>query len=389
MELEKETADRQASGRPGHARWRLSLLVVVVMGAAALGAAAFLLGGAEKKSAQEARTSRSPAGATTRSSSSAPAKKGELAKKGEPAREKGAVLEKAPLKPGSIEVPEGMVYVPGGRTRIGIDSTTLRHIMQQREEGPRHTWGKGSTPAFWANVDSFFLEKHEVTVAQFRQFVEDTGFETQAEEFGNAGVMTQGRWQLIPGADWQHPRGPSAPKAPADHPVTQVSYNDAEAYCEWKGRRLPTEVEWEHAARGATNRRAYTPWGTRGLLAGGEYQANTWQGPFPRVNEAEDGYRYTAPVGSFGAAALGLEDQGGNVWEWTSSWYRPYPERGTPFTPTRQSEKVQRGGSFLCNECGGYRVFSRSHSTRETSLFHVGFRCAQDASRPPNEHRNP
>lgn len=279
--------------------------------------------------------------------------------------------------PEDVDVPEGMVYVPGGTTRIGIRDRTWKSILRSQKPGARPPWGENARPSFTTEVEPFFLEEHPVTVAQFRQFVEATGYETQAEEFGDAGVMAQGRWRLVKGATWRQPRGPGAGAAPDDHPVTQVSWNDAVAYCEWAGRRLPTEVEWEHAARGATNDRV--------LCAGGACppgqgapRANTWQGRFPAQNTVEDGYRYTAPVGTFGTTDLGLSDMSGNVWEWTSSWFRPYTERGVPFAPTKQSEKVQRGGSFQCHECGGYRVFSRSHATRETSLFHVGFRCAKD-----------
>jgi len=285
--------------------------------------------------------------------------------------------------PDSIDAPEGMVYVPPGTTRIGITAKTWQRVQRMSDPVGRRTWGHAARPSFLADVEPFFLEKHPVTVAQFRQFTGATGYETQAESFGNAGVMQRGRWRLVEGADWQHPRGPSAPKAEDDHPVTQVSYNDAKAYCEWKNRRLPTEVEWEHAARGATNDRALCAGEAcprpDAQVSAGTARANVWQGRFPLRNTAADGFRYTAPVETFAETKLGLTGMSGNVWEWTSSWYRPYSERGTPFRPTKKSEKVQRGGSFQCNECGGYRVFARSHTTRETSLFHVGFRCAEDA----------
>lgn len=284
--------------------------------------------------------------------------------------------------PESVKAPPGMVHVPGGTTRIGITEATWKNVRRAHHGGPRPPWGQSARPSFEIQVDPFFLEKHPVTVAQFRQFVEKTGYQTQAEAFGNGGIMQQGRWRLVDGATWRRPLGPDADAAPDDHPVTQVSYNDAVRYCEWKGRRLPTEVEWEHAARGADNDRSLCAGGTcpspSGARAKDSAVANIWQGRFPVRNTVDDGYRYTSPVGAFGETELGLTDMSGNVWEWTSSWYRPYPERGTPFQPTKKSEKVQRGGSFQCNECGGYRVFSRSHATRETSLFHVGFRCAQD-----------
>lgn len=297
-------------------------------------------------------------------------------------------LAKAPPVPPDVGVPAGMVYVPGGTTLIGITTETWAAISEARDEhvheaasGPRPPWGRASQPAFAAKVEPFFMDQSPVTVAEFRAFVEATGYETEAERFGDAGVLdTQtGRWRLVEGAAWQRPLGLDGPEAEPDHPVTQASWNDAVAYCKWKDKRLPTEVEWEHAARGARNSRSVCPWQGSCDPKARAQKANTWQGQFPAYNTVEDGYRYTSPVGAFGETELGLTDMGGNVWEWTSSWYRSYRERGKPFHPTEQSEKVQRGGSFQCNECGGYRVFARSHSTPETSLHHVGFRCAKDA----------
>lgn len=288
-----------------------------------------------------------------------------------------------PPTPDSVRVPEGMVYVPGGRTLIGVTKEEWADVLQAQEPGARPPWGQSAQPPFAAHVEPFFLEKHPVTVAAFRRFVEATDYETQAERFGNAGVFeaqTQ-RWRLVEGADWRHPRGPEGPQAEEQHPVTQVSWNDARAYCNWKERRLPTEVEWEHAARGARNRRTACPWGRCQREGRDTLRANTWQGRFPVQNTVADGYRYTSPVGAFGEVELGLTDMGGNVWEWTSSPFRPYAERTSPAKPPsgQQSQKVQRGGSFQCSECGGYHVFARSRTTPETSLFHVGFRCAKDA----------
>ncbi|GIV62409.1 MAG: hypothetical protein KatS3mg044_1275 [Rhodothermaceae bacterium] len=262
------------------------------------------------------------------------------------------------------EVPEGMVYVPGGTTRIGSDDGL-----------------PDEAPSFDAVVAPFFLDVHPVTVAQFRAFVEATGHVTDAERFGNSAVLDPATktWTLREGATWHHPLGPGAAPAPDDHPVTHVSWHDAVAYCAWAGRRLPTEVEWEHAARGGRNAPGPYVWGTT-FGAGGRYEANTWQGTFPFVNTGEDGFLLTSPVGAFGTCELGLMDMAGNVWEWTADWFRPYAERDRPFTPDATSEKVQRGGSFLCHAdyCHGYRVSARSHSTPESSHFHVGFRCAKD-----------
>jgi arylsulfatase A-like enzyme/formylglycine-generating enzyme required for sulfatase activity len=261
--------------------------------------------------------------------------------------------------------PEGMVYVPGGATHIGS------------RDGPPE-----ERPVFRTQVAPFFLDRHPVTVAEFARFVEETGYRTEAERFGDAGVMDlrTGGWSLVPGATWRHPLGPTAPPASPDHPVTQVSWNDAVAYAEWADKRLPTEVEWEHAARGAADRPARYAWGDS-LVEAGHHHANTWQPPLPGTDALEDGHLLTSPVGAYGETPLGLTDMGGNVWEWTDSWFRPYDQRGRPFEPDAGSERVLRGGSFLCHEdiCHGYRVSARSHATPETGLFHTGFRLARDA----------
>ncbi len=264
------------------------------------------------------------------------------------------------------EPPPGMVYVPGGTTHIGA------------EDGMPH-----ERPVFKARVTPFFMDLHPVTVAQFRVFVEETGYITQAEEFGDAAVfnLSQQSWELLPGANWRHPLGPNSPAAKDNHPVTQVSWNDAVAYAQWAGKRLPTEVEWEHAARGGINSRSPYPWGYS-IVEDESFRANVWNGQFPRFNTNADGYLLTSPVGMFGATRLGLTDMGGNVWEWVDDWYRPYTDRDKDFKPNAKSERVQRGGSFLCEPgwCHGYRVSGRSHSTPESSLFHVGFRCVMDLS---------
>ena len=260
--------------------------------------------------------------------------------------------------------PPGMVYVPGGTTRIGA------------EDGMPH-----EQPVFKTRVRPFYMDVHPVTVAQFREFVESTGYVTQAEEFGDAAVFNDERltWELRPGATWASPMGPDSPPASDDHPVTQVSWNDAVAYANWAGKRLPTEVEWEHAARGAVDSRNPYPWG-EAIVQDSAYKANVWNGQFPRFNTNADGFELTSPVGSYGYTSLGLSDMGGNVWEWVEDWYLSYAERGKTYTPSEASEKAQRGGSFLCEPgwCHGYRVSGRSHSTPESALYHVGFRCARD-----------
>lgn len=237
-------------------------------------------------------------------------------------------------------------------------------------------------PQTMRRVDAFLLDQSPVTVGQFRAFVIATGYVTDAERLGNAGVLDKsaGGWTLMPGANWRRPAGPAGPAAVDDHPVTQVSWRDAEAFCAAYGLRLPTEFEWERAARlGQTPDghvfRAGDPAGLEG-----RWRANVWQGLFPILDEGQDGYRGTSPVGAFGEAPSGLTDMAGNVWEWTASWYAPYGSAAT----TGQ-ERVQRGGSFLCDPsfCQGFRVTARAHATPDTSLMHVGFRCAASGERPP------
>ncbi|WP_169704530.1 formylglycine-generating enzyme family protein [Runella slithyformis] len=264
-------------------------------------------------------------------------------------------------------VPTGMIYIQGGVVQIGSDEG----LEQER-------------PSFWAKVNSFWMDTHPVTVGEFRKFVQATHFQTEAEKFGNAGIIdesTDRQWILKDGANWHHPMGPDFPAAADDHPVTQVSWNDANAYAQWAGKRLPCELEWEHAARNARNSRSIYPWGND-IQTKGQYNANIWQGKFPVKNANEDGFAYTSPVGKFGKTPLGLTDMSGNVWEWQSNLKFNYEALFR--TGTRDgdlsAERAQRGGSFLCEPgwCHGYRVSGRSSSTSETSLFHVGFRCVKD-----------
>ncbi len=265
-----------------------------------------------------------------------------------------------------IETPSGMVLIPGGTSIIGSNEVF-------DPEGPEHE----------VTINAFFMDIHPVTVEQFREFISATKYTTEAERFGNAGVfdIDTGRWSLVDGATWQYPQGPGKNKAEDNHPVTQVSWNDAKAYCEWAGKRLPTEEEWEYAARnaGATQDYIY-PWNSDLDHEGSTYLANVWQGAFPAYNSGEDGYLLTSPVGAFGSTPLGLQDMAGNVWEWCENWKIPYNQNPSDFNPGPESEKVQRGGSYLCDlkVCHGYRVSGRSGSTPETSLMHVGFRCVKD-----------
>jgi formylglycine-generating enzyme len=227
-------------------------------------------------------------------------------------------------------------------------------------------------------LKSFLLDKNLVTVGQFEEFATATKYVTEAEKFGSAAVFnkeTQG-WDLLDGANYLYPQGRSKAKAQANHPVTQVSWNDAKAYAKWKGKRLPTQWEWEHAAKNAELTSKQYTWG-QDLIVAGKYKANTWQGSFPFYNTAEDGYEYTSPVGAFGANKLGLTDMGGNVWQWTEDAIEP-TGRDKELDPA--TRRVLRGGSFLCDPlvCHGFTVQGRSSSTPESSLMHTGFRCAKD-----------
>lgn len=268
------------------------------------------------------------------------------------------------MPPEELTIPKGMVYVPSGEVTIGNSDG-----LPNERDGYRTT------------IKAFLMDKHPVTVAQFRAFVEATGYQTDAEKFGDAAVLndTTKTWELRRGAYWAFPQGKQQPPAPETHPVTQVSWNDAQAYCQWAKKRLPTEAEWEHAAKNAQDIKTLFPWGNEQKV-NGVYKANFWQGSFPYINQVKDEYAFTNPVGAFGETPLGLTDMVGNVWEWCADWYRPYAEREQPFVSNKQSEKVQRGGSFLCDleVCYGFRTTARSHSTPESALYNVGFRAVKD-----------
>ena len=264
-------------------------------------------------------------------------------------------------------IPNGMVGINGGIVRVGS------------EEGFDH-----ERPMFWAKVKPFLMDKSPVTVAEFRKFVNATDFKTQAENFGDGGMIgksTNNTRIVKPGANWEYPMGKDFPKAANNHPVTQVSWNDAAAYAHWADKRLPNEIEWEHAARNAQNSRTIYSWGNDIKTEKG-YNANVWQGTFPNVYINEDGYPQTSPVGEFGNTPLGLTDMSGNVWEWCSNIKFNYEAlfRNVTYPTDTIAEKAERGGSFLCEPswCHGYRVAGRSNSSAETSLFHVGFRCVKD-----------
>jgi formylglycine-generating enzyme len=309
----------------------------------------------------------------------------------------------------------GMVLIPGGTFEMGADNE-----QASEDEYPKHK----------VTVDSFYMDITEVTNAQFQQFVNATGYITTAErkpdweeikktvppgtpkpadslliaaslvfKSSNGPVDLNNYsqwWSWVAGADWKHPEGPgSSIKGKENFPVVHVSWDDAMAYCKWAGKRLPTEAEWEYAARGGLNNNIY-PWGNEHVSVGTP-KVNSWEGKFPYSNDQRDGFFKYAPVKTYNCNRYGLFDMAGNVWEWCSDWYdhnyyqtvannttvnpkgpqRSYDPQD-PYTPKR----VLRGGSFLCNDsyCSGYRVARRMKSSPDTGLEHTGFRCVKDVA---------
>jgi len=308
---------------------------------------------------------------------------------------------------------KGMVLIPGGTFLMGGDNS-----QASADEYPKHS----------VQVDAFYIDETEVTNAQFQEFVNATKYVTTAEQKPDwealkktlppgtpkppdsvlvaaslvfqqtAGPVDQNDysqwWAWVPGADWKHPEGSgSSIRGKENFPVVQVSWYDAMAYCRWAGKRLPTEAEWEFAARGGLEKNIY-PWGNEPINEGSP-KANSWEGKFPYFNTKKDGFVTAAPVRSFAPNGYGLYDMAGNVWEWCSDWYdasyyqsitgntaqNPQgPQKSSdpddPYTP----KKSLRGGSFLCNDsyCSGYRVARRMKSSPDTGLEHTGFRCVKD-----------
>ena len=304
-----------------------------------------------------------------------------------------------------------MVGIPGGTFLMGSDD-------HYPEEGPTH----------YVSVDGFWMDKYTVTNKQFRHFVGETGYVTVAErqpnaadypdalpellvpgsavfqmprqpvDMGNSGAW----WTYVSGANWRHPQGPgSSLRGLADHPVVHVAYEDVEAYVRWAGKELPTEAQWELAARGGLEGKPFV-WGDE-LTPLGKMMANYWQGQFPWENFNEDGFAGTAPVGYFPPNGYGLFDMAGNVWEWTSDWYQarladeetkpccaPVNPKGgrseesfeANHPGVQMPRKVLKGGSHLCsrNYCYRYRPAARIPETIDTSTCHVGFRCVVNVS---------
>ncbi|MFD0678862.1 MULTISPECIES: formylglycine-generating enzyme family protein [unclassified Paenibacillus] len=283
---------------------------------------------------------------------------------------------------------DGMIYLPGGEFLMGTDD---QEGFPQDGEGPVRS----------VSIRPFYIAPYTVTNAEFREFIRATGYKTEAETFGwsfvfhlfvSAETAAQVKhvvqntpwWWNVEGADWAHPEGPdSSIEDRLDHPVIHVSWNDASAYCQWAGKRLPTEAEWEYAGRGGLVQKRY-PWGDL-LKPGSEHLCNIWQGKFPDKNNQSDGYAGTAPVHSFQPNGYGLYNVSGNVWEWCADWFNPTwhlnGPRSNPQGPQQGVARVMRGGSYLCHKsyCNRYRVAARSSNTPDSSAGNMGFRCAADA----------
>ena len=277
-----------------------------------------------------------------------------------------------------------MVFLRGGSFTMGTDEP----ILTQDGEGPARA----------VKLSDFHVDKYEVTNAEFERFVEQTGYTTEAEGFGNSfvfelllsedvkaeidqAVANAPWWLPVEGASWRHPEGRgSAIRSRLDHPVVHVSWNDAVAYCNWAGKRLPSEAEWEYAARGGLHDRLF-PWGNNPNPRG-EHWMNIWQGEFPDNNSLEDGYLGTAPVDLFPPNSFGLYNMAGNVWEWTADWWtvrhKSVPQTN-PTGPPSGTDKVKKGGSYLCHPqyCYRYRCAARSQNTPDSSASNLGFRCAR------------
>ncbi len=253
----------------------------------------------------------------------------------------------------------------------------------------------GETPVHNVHVDGFGIDSTAVTNRMFAHFVEETGYQTEAEHYGSSavfhllstasggdilGAAAGAPWWLnIRGASWARPTGPSSSWTTVrDHPVVHVSHHDALAYCRWANRRLPTEAEWEYAARGGLDGMRYA-WGNE-LTPDGVHLCNIWQGTFPTINTGDDGHLGTAPVRALRPNGYGLFEMAGNVWEWCADWFLPKYYRSSPVDnpqgPSIGRGRVMRGGSYLCHDsyCNRYRVAARTSNTPESSSGNCGFR---------------
>jgi formylglycine-generating enzyme len=268
--------------------------------------------------------------------------------------------------------------------------------------------GDGEGPVHEVVVGAYAIDRYAVTNTAFAAFVHETGHESDAERFGwsfvfagllpndfpdTRAVVGAEWWRQVFGANWRHPEGPkSTLRGRRNHPVVHVSWGDAQAYCAWSGTRLPTEAEWEYAARAGT--RLPFPWGDE-LEPGGAHRMNVFQGRFPSHNTCADGFAGTAPVDAFAPNLFGLYNMTGNVWEWCADWYAADSyERGPrrdPQGPAHGTHRIMRGGSYLCHEsyCRRYRVSARQGSEPASSTGNVGFRVAADVVRTGSQTRTP
>jgi sulfatase modifying factor 1 len=278
----------------------------------------------------------------------------------------------------------GMIKLEGGRFLMGTDA---------QEGFP----ADGEGPVREVAVDPFYMDTYPVTNQQFAEFVDATGYKTEAERFDWSFVFHKhvapelvedtvrgvSWWCKVRGACWRHPEGPDTGiGARQQYPVTHVSWNDALEYARWAGKRLPTEAEWEYAARGGLEQKLY-PWGDD-LTPGGRHLCNIWQGDFPNIDTAEDGYSAPAPVNSFPPNGYGFYTITGNAWEWCADWFHPAyhvtATRKNPVGPPEGTAKVMKGGSYLCHKsyCNRYRLAARTSNTPDSSTTNISFRCVLD-----------
>ncbi|MCH7576651.1 MAG: formylglycine-generating enzyme family protein [Chloroflexi bacterium] len=279
-----------------------------------------------------------------------------------------------------------MTLIPGGE-----------FLMGTADEAGYPADGEG--PVREVRLRGFWIDAMAVSNERFAAFADNTGHLTEAERFewsfvfagllppdfaDTRSIAAAPWWRQVFGADWRHPEGPNSNiNGRPDHPVVHVSWNDALAYCTWAGMRLPTEAEWEYAARGGLEQKRY-PWGDE-REPDGQHRMNVWQGEFPNQNTVDDGYFGTAPVSAFRPNGYGLFNMTGNVWEWCSDWFSPTyyanGSRDNPAGPPSGDAKVIRGGSYLCHDsyCNRYRVAARTRNTPDSSTGNMGFRCAMDA----------
>jgi sulfatase modifying factor 1 len=286
---------------------------------------------------------------------------------------------------------EGMIALPGGAFHMGTEDTVGFPL-------------DGEGPVREVTLSPFFVDPYPTTNEDFARFVDATGYRTEAEVFGwsfvfwlhiaeadferlvEDTVAAAPWWCKVPGAMWRTPEGPgSSVETRARYPVVHVSWNDAQAYCAWAGKRLLTEAEWEYTARGGLVQKLY-PWGDK-LRPHGEHRCNIWQGKFPAQDTAEDGYAGTCRVDAFPPNDFGVFSITGNAWEWCADWFSPdfhrTASRINPTGPPVGSARVMKGGSFLCHKsyCNRYRVAARTSQTPDSSTSNIGFRCAVSAAR--------